>query len=58
VSLRLTDISGKTLWQENKVLSGGANTFPLSRTSQLAKGIYLLTIAGRQVQETMKLVKE
>ncbi|HTI10260.1 MAG TPA: T9SS type A sorting domain-containing protein [Puia sp.] len=58
VSVRLTDISGKTLWQENKVLSGGANTFPLSRTNQLAKGIYLLTIAGRQVQETMKLVKE
>jgi len=57
-SLRLTDISGKTLWQENKVLGVGVNTLVLVQTSGLAKGMYILTVVGKQVQETVKLVKE
>jgi hypothetical protein len=36
----------------------GVNTFELRQTSGLAKGIYLLTVAGKQMQETVKLVKE
>ena len=57
-SLRLTDISGKVLWQENRVMGVGVNTFALGQTSGLAKGMYLLTVVGKQVQETVKLVKE
>jgi len=58
VSLRLTDISGKTLWEENKVMGVGVNTIELRQTGLLMKGIYMLTVMGKQVQETVKLVKE
>jgi hypothetical protein len=36
----------------------GVNTFALGQTSGLAKGIYLLTVVGKQVREPVKLVKE
>ena len=58
VNVRLADISGKILWQGSKVLSAGANTFPLGQTSLLARGIYLLTVCEKQQQQTVKLEKE
>ncbi len=57
-SLRLTDISGKTLWEEYKVMDVGVNTIELRQTGLLTKGIYMLTVIGKQVRETVKLVKE
>jgi hypothetical protein len=57
-SLRLTDISGKVLWQENTVMGVGVNTLVLGQTNGLAKGMYLLTVVGASVRETVKLVKE
>lgn len=59
VSLRLTDISGKTLWVRSAVLGVGVNTFALSSsTGSLARGVYLLTVVSGEMRETVKVVKE
>jgi hypothetical protein len=58
VALRLTDISGKTLWHCQSTLSAGVNTFALPLAGELARGLYLLTVSGGRVQETVKVVKE
>jgi hypothetical protein len=57
VSLRLTDISGKLLWHEEMVLSAGTTTFILPQTAGLAPGVYLLSLMGTSIQQTVKVVK-
>ena len=58
VNLRLMDISGKVLWSSEMVLGVGVNTFVLPSTAALAKGVYLLSVVGGDVRETVKVVKE
>jgi hypothetical protein len=56
--LRLTDISGKILWRSQVALVAGVNTYTLPSAATLAKGIYLLSVSGGQMMETVKVVKE
>jgi hypothetical protein len=58
VRLRLTDISGKVLWRSERMLGVGVNTFPFAPAGALARGVYLLTVSGGQVEVTVKVVKE
>ncbi len=58
VGLRLMDISGKVLWSSEMVLGVGVNTFVLPSSAALAKGVYLLSVVGGNVRETVKVVKE
>ncbi|GGB23041.1 hypothetical protein GCM10011511_53710 [Puia dinghuensis] len=58
VSLRLADMSGKTLWVGRQLLGAGENTFLLPEMAHLVAGIYLLTVDGAQLRATVKVVKE
>ena len=57
VSLRLTDVSGKVLWQGNAAVGVGSNTIVLPGMDRFARGVYLLRVEG-QVRGTVKVVKE
>jgi hypothetical protein len=57
VSLRMTDLSGKTLWQGSFGVGAGANTIVLPGMDRFAKGVYLLSVEG-PVRGTVKVVKE
>jgi len=58
VSLRLADLSGKTLWTGSARVGVGANTVVLPGMDRFAGGVYMLSVEGGQVRETVKVVKE
>jgi fibronectin type 3 domain-containing protein len=55
-SLKMTNVQGKVVWQQTVYLQAGNNYVSLA-TSSLAKGSYVLTIAGEQVYR-QTIVKE
>lgn len=58
VNVRLMDMSGKVLGISVTTLVAGVNTFVLPGTSGLAAGMYLVSLVGAEMQETVKVVKE
>ncbi len=57
ISISVSDISGKILLQLNPTVTSGTTVYPL-QVSQLAAGVYFVTIKGNNKNETLKLVKE
>lgn len=57
-TLRLTDVLGREVGQQQASLPAGATTLPLPAASQLATGVYLLRVQQGQQQQTLKLVRE
>ena len=53
----ITDISGRQLYKENKLLSPGTNVVEINETGRLSKGTYLLTIIASQQTQSIKVVK-
>ncbi|MEP6949129.1 MAG: choice-of-anchor tandem repeat GloVer-containing protein [Ginsengibacter sp.] len=53
----ITDISGKQLYKENKLLSSGTNVVEINETRRLSKGPYLLTIIASQQKQSIKIIK-
>ena len=58
VNLRLADLSGKVLWAGSARVGVGANTVVLPGMDRFAAGVYVLSVEGGQVKETVKVVKE
>ena len=56
-SFKLTDLSGKQLFKENKLLLPGTNVVEINETGRLSKGTYLLTIIESQQTQSIKVVK-
>jgi hypothetical protein len=57
-TLRLTDVLGRELSQQQADLPAGATTLPLPATSQLATGVYLLRVQQGGQQRVLRLVRE
>ncbi len=57
-TLRLTDVLGRELSQQQADLPTGATTLPLPEAGQLATGVYLLRVQQGGQQYTLKLVRE
>jgi hypothetical protein len=57
INLRLSDMSGNMLWQQSETLSTGVNTIALPQPQSLVPGIYVLSITGVQIRQTIKLMK-
>ena len=58
VSVRLMDLSGRLLSNSVFTLVAGVNTFVLPGTSGLASGVYVVSLVGGEMRETVKVVKE
>jgi uncharacterized repeat protein (TIGR03803 family) len=56
-SFILTDMSGRRLFKETKMLSNGTNTIEINETERLSKGTYLLTIIESDQTQSIKVVK-
>ncbi len=57
ININISDISGKIFMQQNSTITSGTTVIPLE-VSQLAAGVYFVTIKGNNKLETLKLVKE
>lgn len=57
LNLSICDISGKTLIQENAVLTKGQNQFRFN-TQQLASGMYILRISNERESTTYRFLKK
>ena len=55
--LILTDIAGKRLFKESKVLFSGINAIEVNETQSLSKGTYLLTVIEAGQTQSLKVVK-
>jgi hypothetical protein len=55
--IRITDMLGKVLIDESRVLVAGKNTFVYDM-SPYAKGLYMVTVSDGTNQQVLKLVKE
>lgn len=56
ITINLTDISGKSIKTENKYISKGENQITFD-CKDLNSGIYLLVIAGKNKDQSYKLIK-
>lgn len=56
-TLIMTDLSGRQLFKQYKVLSAGNNEVQINETGKFSKGTYLLTIIESQQIQSIKLVK-
>ena len=56
-TLILTDLSGRQLFRQSKILSPGRNEMLIREAGTFSKGIYLLTIIESQQVESIKVVK-
>jgi hypothetical protein len=57
-TLRLTDVLGRELSQQQADLPAGVTILPLPATSQLATGVYLLRVQQGGQQQALRLVLE
>jgi hypothetical protein len=57
-TLRLTDMLGRELGQQQADLPAGATTLPLPGAGQLATGVYLLRVQQGGQQQALKLVRQ
>lgn len=57
INISVSDISGKIIMQQNPTITSGTTVIPL-QVSQLAAGVYFVTIKGSNKNETLKLIKE
>jgi len=53
----ITDLNGKHLYKESRLLSSGSNVIELTEAARLAKGTYLLTVIASQKTQSIKVVK-
>jgi uncharacterized repeat protein (TIGR03803 family) len=53
----ITDVSGRQLYKEIKLLSPGTNVVQINETGKLSKGTYLLTIIESQQTQSIKVIK-
>ena len=53
----LTDMRGRQLYRDNKLLPAGTNAVEINETGRLSKGTYLLTIIESQQTQSIKVVK-
>ena len=56
ISLRLTDLNGRTITTKSAVYTAGTNRLTLN-TQNLAKGMYLLRIDSEELTRTVKVLK-
>ena len=56
--LSVTDMSGQRLVSRNVVLQQGVNALDPSLIARLPQGVYVISVATRTQQETIKFVKE
>ena len=56
-TLILTDLSGRQLFKQNKIISPGRNEVLINEAGKFSKGIYLLTIIESQQTQSIKVVK-
>lgn len=56
-TLIITDLSGRQLYKQNKVLTSGSNEIEINETGRFSKGTYLLTIIESQQTQSIKIVK-
>lgn len=58
VTLTITNLRGETLYKIEKLtLEAGNNGIPIVLPTNLAKGLYLLTVKGEGIQATVKIAK-
>lgn len=55
VSIYITDINGRTVYQEQRNIQSGFQQFPI-RTGNFSAGMYLVHIQGEGIRNTQKLV--
>jgi hypothetical protein len=58
VMLRLTDVLGRELSQQQASVPAGTTTLPLPGAGQLATGVYLLRVQQGGQQQVLRLVRE
>lgn len=56
-TLIVTDLSGRQLLKQNKILAAGNNLVEISEAGKFAKGTYLLTIIESHQIQTIKIIK-
>lgn len=56
-TLILTDLSGRQLFKQNKVLAAGINKIEIPEAGNFSKGMYLLTIIESQQTRSIKVIK-
>ena len=56
-SFILTDLSGRRLFKEDKLLIPGTNIVKIGELSTLSRGTYLLTIIRSQQMQNIKVIK-
>lgn len=56
-TLILTDLSGRQLFKQNKIVSPGKNEVLINEAGKFSKGIYLLTVIESQQTQSIKIVK-
>lgn len=57
LSLTLSDMSGKTIWNKTQFTAAGAQTIQLNEFKNLSSGTYLLKVWDGEKIETLKLMK-
>ncbi|MEO8765344.1 MAG: choice-of-anchor tandem repeat GloVer-containing protein [Ginsengibacter sp.] len=55
--LLLTDLNGKSLFRENRLLFPGSNVIEINKVARLSKGTYLLEIITSQKNQVIKVIK-
>ena len=58
VTIRLIDISGKTVHQQTTRLNSGMNTIQLNNLNRLMKGMYMLKVGDDNYSKTLKVIKK
>jgi hypothetical protein len=58
ITIRLIDISGKTVHQQTSRLNSGTNTLQLNNLNRLMKGMYMLKVGDDNYSKTMKVIKK
>ena len=56
LQLKLTDMSGKTLLQENIVISAGINQLSIPLPYGLLNGTYMLDVSGNEMRKTIRVL--
>ena len=56
-TLIITDLSGRQLFKQNKVLSAGNNEIQIDEAGKFSRGTYLLTIIESQRVQSIKVIK-
>jgi len=57
MTLELLDLAGKVLLRQEPRIQAGANTFLVTGLDRFSPGVYFLRMTGREVNQTIKLVK-